>query len=44
MYFITFVNYNKKLCSYTVEAENMTQAIEIAKILSAGTPVNVVEV
>lgn len=44
MYFITFMNFNNQLCSYVVPAETIAEALKLAKILSSGNPVNVVEV
>lgn len=42
MYIITFTNVNGGINSHLVEAKDLAQAYEVAKVLSGGTPVNVV--
>jgi hypothetical protein len=43
-YMITFLNFNNKLCSYIIESRDLSEAMQVAKILSAGRPVTIVEV
>lgn len=43
-YMVTFSNWNNQICSYIIEAEDMAQALQVARILAVGKAVTVVKV